>query len=421
MSEPSNRSDQPVAFRARWLIPVDQPPIEGGIVTIAGRRIVAVGENTTGKPPRDLGDVALLPGLVNAHTHLEFSLLERPLGQAGMAFPEWIARVVEHRRQQNKVLFVETDGFQRFRRRAAEAGVAESQTNGVTALGDVTTLGWPKEFFPAAGISATVFLELLGLDPSKEEVRLAMAQSFVLDLQDATSDVRPGLSPHSPYTVSPNLVKKVCQLSAAERFPVTMHLAESLPELELLSSHSGPLVTVLQRLNAWWPDAVPRGIRPLDYLETLATAHRALVIHGTFLNDSDWQVLAKHRDRMSVVYCPRTNAYFQHGRYPLVEMLAAGVRVAAGTDSRATNPDLRLFDELRHIARQHPDVAAETILNMGTLAGALALGVASRYGSITVGKAARLAVIAVSPADRDPIAALLHSNANVHALEVGKG
>src|SRR5688500_13813832 len=97
-----HKTTDPQALRERWVLPVDQPPLEGGIVTIAGGRNVSVGENPSGQPPRDLGDVALIPGFVNAHTHLEFSSLERPLGQAGMAFPEWISAVVEYRRDQGK-------------------------------------------------------------------------------------------------------------------------------------------------------------------------------------------------------------------------------------------------------------------------------------------------------------------------------
>ena len=111
-----------------------------------------------------------------------------------------------------------------------------------------------------------------------------MAKSFVTDVQDAGRALRPGISPHAPYTVSPDLVQKVCELSAKERFPVAMHLAESLAELELLASHSGPLVELLQSMKAWHPGAIPRGIAPRDYLELLATAHRALVIHGNFLD-----------------------------------------------------------------------------------------------------------------------------------------
>src|SRR5215831_6902581 len=160
-------------YRARWVLPVDQAPIEGG-----------VGKGDNEQVTQDLGDSVLLPGLVNAHTHLEFSLLEKPLGEPRMAFPDWIAQVVEYRRQQNKALFVETDGFQRFRRRAAEAGFAELRASGTTAFGDIATPGWPRASFPAEGLGATIFLELLGLEADKQDDLLTTAQSFVLDLQD---------------------------------------------------------------------------------------------------------------------------------------------------------------------------------------------------------------------------------------------
>jgi cytosine/adenosine deaminase-related metal-dependent hydrolase len=417
LSIASKSSKEPVSYRARWVVPVDQPPIEGGIVTVAGGRIVAVGKNEVGVVPRDVGDVALLPGLVNAHTHLEFSLLEKALGQSAMAFPDWIGRVVQHRREQNKALFVETDGFQRFRRRAAAAGLAELRSNAVVAVGDVETAGWPRESFPAAGINATIFLELLGLERDKQDGLLSMAHSFVLDLQDATGGLRPGLSPHAPYTASPRLVQSVCQLSASERFPVAMHLAESREELELLATHLGRMVEVLQLLGAWHPETIEIGLRPRDYLQWLAAAHRSLVIHGNYFAPDEIEFLGGHRERMSVVYCPRTHAYFGHETYPLEAMLAAGVRVAVGTDSRASNPNLRFMEELRQIAHRHPGVPPETILGMGTLAGAEALGIAHEYGSITVGKRARLAIATLPPNADEPLTAVLSAESAVRSLE----
>jgi aminodeoxyfutalosine deaminase len=414
-----HKTTDPLALRARWVLPVDQPPIDGGIVTIAGGRIVAVGENASGQPPRDLGDVALIPGLVNAHTHLEFSTLERPLGQPGMAFPDWIRAIVEYRRDQGKKLVVETDGFQRFRRRAAQAGIKELQAGGTVAVGEIATPGWPRECFPATGLTVTIFLELLGLDKQQSASLLAMAKSFVTDVLDVGSALRPGLSPHAPYTVGTELLEEVCKLSAAERVPVAMHLAESRAELQLLAEHSGPLVEVLQSLGAWHPDAVPRGTRPLDYLETLATANRSLVIHGNYLTAEEIEFAGGHRERMSIVYCPRTHAYFAHEPYPLATMLAARARVAVGTDSLATNPDLSLFRELRAIAAKHSDVPPEAILRMGTLSGAEALGIERELGSITAGKLARFATVPLGGSDGDPLERLFAAGTRVQTLELG--
>jgi cytosine/adenosine deaminase-related metal-dependent hydrolase len=188
-------------------------------------------------------------------------------------------------------------------------------------------------------------------------------------------------------------VQRVCQFSATERFPVAMHLAESREELELLATHQGRMAEVLQSLGAWYPEAIPVGLRPRNYLEWLSTARRALVIHGNYLADDEIEFLASRRERMSVVYCPRTHSYFGHELYPLEKMLTAGARVAIGTDSRASNPDLRLLEELRHIAAHHPTISPEVILRMGTLRGAEALGIGHEYGSLTPGKRAVLATV----------------------------
>jgi cytosine/adenosine deaminase-related metal-dependent hydrolase len=186
-----------------------------------------------------------------------------------------------------------------------------------------------------------------------------------------------------------------------------MHLAESREELLLLASHAGPMVEALEALAAWYPEAVPRGSRPLDYLNLLAGARRALLIHGNYLDDDEIAFLAANRERMSVVYCPRTHAYFGHEPYPLATMLAGGVRVAVGTDSRASNPDLNLLAELRQAARQHPDVPPEDVLKMGTVWGAEALGLEERFGSITPGKSGRLAVVRIEGAGGSPLEAVL--------------
>jgi cytosine/adenosine deaminase-related metal-dependent hydrolase len=265
-------------------------------------------------------------------------------------------------------------------------------------------------------LHSTIFLELIGLEASKLDGLLEMARSFVLDLQDAAGDVRPGLSPHAPYTASPQLIERVCRLSSGERFPVAMHLAESREELELLANHSGPLVEVLKDLEAWHPEAISLGSKPLNYLQRLAKANRALVIHGNYLNRDEMQFLATHADHMSVVYCPRTHSFFGHEPYPLADMLAAGVRVAVGTDSRASNPDLRILKELRQVAQMHPQVPPEAVLKLGTLDAAEALGIDRDYGSITAGKRASFAVVPLADTSLSPFDSILSSTASSSPL-----
>jgi cytosine/adenosine deaminase-related metal-dependent hydrolase len=199
-----------------------------------------------------------------------------------------------------------------------------------------------------------------------------------------------------------------------------MHLAESRDELELLQTGTGAFQHLLADRSMWDSKAIPLGSKPLDYLQVLSKAPRALIIHGNYLSEQEIEFLAEHRDHMSVVYCPRTHAFFSHEPYPLAKMLAAGVRVALGTDSRASNSDLSLLEEMRQVTRQFPELSLDTILQMGTIAGAEALGLADETGTLTTGKLADLVAIPCSPHD-EPLDAVLRSNsAPSHVVVRGK-
>ena len=364
-------------------------------MTVHDGRIVAVGAADTANVI-DMGQVAILPGLVNPHTHLEFSRLDAPLGTPEMAFPDWIRRVIAWRNEQR------TDARESdlWRHRAIQAGIRESTAAGVTTLGEIATLpvipiGRYSDF---AGVA---FLELLGLRDETHDALLAAAERFVSSFRSVPTGGA-GLSPHAPYTVSPKLLERVVRLSAQEQLPVAMHLAETRDELELLRDADGPLCALLRDLDAWQAGVIPLSTRPLNYLESLAKAHRALVVHGNYLDRDEIELVAQHRERMSIVFCPRTHAYFGHDPYPLSEMLRSGARVAIGTDSRASNPDLSILNELKFAARAHPQVAPGTILRMGTLDAASAIGIDDRVGSLSVGKRADFVVLPIrddEPAD----------------------
>jgi aminodeoxyfutalosine deaminase len=370
-----------ISLRAPIVYPVDQPPIEGGVVTIEGERIVSVGPRRDEGQVVDLGDVALLPGLVNAHTHLEFSHLREPLGQPGIGIVDWIRLIIAERARADK-----------WRAEPILLGQQESLAAGVTTVGDIVT---NPAATSVATIDATYFHEVIGFSRARAESTL---NALIERLEFATAahtsaDIAPptqGISPHAPYTVSPLLLRPLVTLARRGNMPVAMHLAESREELQLLRDGIGPFKELLKERSMWDAEAVPRGSTPHDYLRTLADAPRALVIHGNYLEDDELDFLSTHRDRMSLVYCPRTHAYFQHTPYPLTAALKHGVRVALGTDSRASNPDLDLLAEMQRVSRVHQDVDPHYILRMGTLAAAEALGREAEIGSITVGKRANL-------------------------------
>lgn len=394
----------PFALKARYLFPVSAPPLENGVLTLRGGKLVSVGR-ATGEAceTEDLGNVAILPGLVNAHTHLELSDSPQPLGGPGMSFPDWIRQVIEFRR-----------GRTADPRAAIRQGLQESLRAGTTTIGDIVQAGWPADDFEQCSLGATAFLEAIGLASDRVGAKLAEARQHVTAGQGARS-WRPGLSPHAPYSVRPELFAALVSLAAETRSPIAFHLAESREELQLLALGDGPFRELFESLGVWDSAAIPRGTRPLDYLRQLADSRvRSLVIHGNYLDDEEIALAAMARKTMSVVYCPRTHAYFGHPRHPLPRLLAAGANVAVGTDSRASNPDLSVFDELRFVARQFPELPLATVLELGTLRGAEALGLLDSVGSLSPGKSANLAIIRLPDCDaEDPHELLFDPQASV--------
>ena len=390
------------ALKAHYLFPVDAPAVADGILTVSGDRIVAVGENTSGRSPIDLGNVAILPGLINAHTHLEFSDLSAPIGRSRMPFTDWIAAVVGHRRDRESA----SADIAQERASAVEQGLTESLYCGSTTLAEIATSGWPEQAFRSSSIDTTVFLELIGL--SADGIEPLIGQSRTHIATSANAGWHAGISPHAPYTVNPLLLQRAAQVSSEARVPVAMHLAESREELELLRAGTGPFVKLLERLDAWHPSAISRGTKPLDYLQILSASHRALIVHGNYLDRSEIEFLGARREQMSVVFCPRTHAYFGHEEYPLAEMLSAGVNVALGTDSRASNPDLNVLEEMRYLYRHYGAVSASDILRLGTANGAKSLGLGSEIGGLAAGRRADLTVVQLpDTASDDPHELLL--------------
>ena len=379
------------ALQARWVLPIESPPIAGGFVTIENERIVAVGKRPdNGASVEDLGDVVLMPGLVNAHTHLEFSQCAEPLGQPGMSLPEWIQLVIASRRQQS------SDAS------AVSVGLQESLRAGVTSIGEIATS-------PFAFDSLTVmpeliaFQEVIGFSAGRVDSVFAELQQR---LQSKHNTGQLGISPHAPYTVHPELLAKLVTFASQQQLPVAMHLAESPEELQLLRDNAGPFRELLEERSMWDDDVFASGLQPLDYLQVLAQSPRSLVIHGNYLLQKEIEFVAEHRGQMSLVFCPRTHAFFGHADYPLQAILDAGVNVAIGTDSRASNPDLSLLGELRYMASVFEGIPPEVILMLGTLNGAEALGMAETVGSLVPGKLANLTAIPCDTSEL-PLSALL--------------
>lgn len=407
------------ALRARWVIPVASPPIAGGVVTVRDGRILSVERNAVDRPASrtfDLGDAALLPGFVNAHTHLEFSDLAAPLGEPGMAICDWIPRVVAERRRPER----DSDA-------AVRAGIQESVRSGVTAIGEIAQPNWSAPAIESLPLAVNVYLELIGTGPQRAHELCAMADQHLRRTAPPDARWTPGISPHAPYSVDRAVVERLRDM------PLAMHIAESRDEVQLLATASGPMRDMLAAFGAW-REGTFGGLSPADYIRSIVadastsgfataasakasrTSAPALVVHGNYLDAESLDVLAASQRPVFVVYCPRTHFFFRHEPYPLAELRRRRIAVAIGTDSRASNPDLSVLAEMRFLAATFPDVPPAEVLRMGTLSGAAALGRSDQCGSLEPGKAADLAAIRLDAADKlTPYEQVLHGVGDVLA------
>jgi cytosine/adenosine deaminase-related metal-dependent hydrolase len=383
------------ALTARWLFPVAGPPLAEGVLLIDGDRIVGVEPRGARRADLDLGDCAVLPGLVNAHTHLDLTGM-RGLAPPSPDFTGWLRKVISHRRQRTPKE-IEQD---------IHDGLAECVRTGTTLVGDVSGDGGSWDALARSPIRAVVFRELLGLRADRAEQSLAAARSWLED-HPPTPTCRPGLSPHAPYSVRAELFGRAAVLAREHRVGLATHLAETRDELDLLHHHRGPFVDFLKDLGVYDPAGLADS--PAAVMKICDTRVARLFVHGNYLAPS-----ARIPRNSSVVYCPRTHAAFGHPPHPFRNFLAGGVRVALGTDGLSSNPDLDLLAEARFLHQRHPDVPGEVLFRMLTLWGAGALGFADQTGSLETGKSADLIAVPLGGADdSDPHRLVLRSAAPV--------
>lgn len=381
---------------ARWVFPVDGPPLPGGTVSIAGERIAAVEPRGQRVADTDLGNVAILPGFVNAHTHLDLSGL-RGLTPPSPDFIGWLRQVIQFRRITTAEEVDQQIG----------AGIAESLCFGTTLVGDIASEGKSWRQLAAAPLCATVYRELLGLTENRATAAWEGLSWWLAGLS-ATSRCKPGISPHAPYSVRSSLFFGAAKLGS----PVAVHLAETIAELDLLANRSGVFVSFLKELGVWDPEGLADD--PDQILRLLNSTAPVAIIHGNYLRAG-----APIPANATIVYCPRTHAGFGHPPHPFRAFLARGVRVALGTDSLASNPDLSVLAEARFLHGLYPDFPGAILLRMGTLNGAEALGWADVTGSLTPGKSADLVVLPLPNQEYpDPHALVLATSLPVQAVMV---
>jgi cytosine/adenosine deaminase-related metal-dependent hydrolase len=406
-------------YTASWIVPVTAPPIpRGGLLVDANGRIAAVGPLEAMPPeasaPRvDLGDAILLPGLVNVHAHPELSAFRGLLDD--LPFHAWIPTLMRCKRGAALTF----DDYLT----AARWTCIESLRAGITTMGATEDSGAAVLALREARMRGVVYLEVFGPAPEQCDESMQTLRAKTERFGKETNErVRIGISPHAPYTVSDDLYRAAAAYARSEKLPVATHAAEAEVEDLLLQQGMGPFAAGLRSRGIQTPIRAESTIELLDRTGVLDC--EPLLIHGIRMTDEDLRRAADHG--AAIAHCPIANARLGHGIARCVEMRAAGLNVAIGTDSVASNNRLDMLEEARvaqmlQRARLQSASAlpAAELLEMVTINSARALGMADRIGSLEVGKDADFCAISLEqphniPAP-DPLAALFHS---AHAGDV---
>ena len=406
------------SIRAAWACPIDGPPIRDAVIAVDVGRIVGIGAPGSLRPrlgqaglpesgaeSLDLGNAVLLPGLINAHTHLELSWLRGRVPPAAR-FPEWVRTMFAARGRSDGAMAAEQIV-------PIHGAIAEMRASGTVAVGDISNSLASVEPMREAGLDGIVFHELLGF--------LERDGALVTAWQDrrtaaGSAGVRVSVAPHAPYSTSLELFAAIRAAVDQSACPImSVHLGESPDEVELLQSGTGAWRGILEQLGLWRSDWAIPGCSPVDYLDRHGLIdERTLVVHGVQFDD---RALGRLKAiGATLVTCPRSNQWVGVGYPPIERFYQSGVSVAVGTDSLASVADLNLFSELKTMRSLAPTVPAARMLQSATLIGARALGLGHELGTLTPGKRAQMMAVRL-PERVDDVEEYLLTGIAPHQIE----
>ena len=409
----------PKLYSARWVLPVASSPIEKGAVAVEGSLIIGVGvchelaARFPEAPVRDFGEAAILPGLVNTHSHLELTAMRGYLEREEGDFFAWLKKLTTARleRMTPDDLYV-----------SASWGAVEAVRAGVTCLGDASDAASSSmRALRDVGLRGIVYQEAFGPNPTEARANFEKLHEKVVRLREYESElVRVGVSPHATYTVSAPQLELITEFALTEKLAVMMHAAESKAEELFMRDGTGPFAEGLARRGIEW--RAP-GISTVQYLARHGVLRaQPLLAHCITVDEADVETIKEAG--ASVAHCPKSNAKLGHGRAPFAAFIKKDIKVGFGSDSVASNNTCDILEEARFAvltARAHAgedwskqQLSAERALQVATMGGACALGFETQTGTLTENAQADLAVVALNGAHQipvhDPHAALIYAS-----------
>lgn len=396
------------AYHARWVLPIASSAIADGAIVVEGSLLQYVGPSVGAVADRhvQLDNAVLMPGLVNAHTHLELTALRGFL--EGLDFRDWLRVVTEARRA-----VLTPDALMD----SATIGIHEGLLAGITTFADCTESGVPIAAMRAAGVRGIGYIEVFGPDPVVRDVSMLGLQKSVDASRVFDTDlVRTGVSPHAPYTVSAPLFRAVADWARDQKLPLAVHVSEGTAEVSLIRDGTGPFA---ERLRARGIAVQGTGASPVQLLaDTGILDTHALLVHGVQMDFHDIELVAQRG--ATIVHCPVSNAKLGHGIAPLDRFLEAGIAIGLGSDSVASNDRMDILSEARQasllqgIRRAEPDaLSATAALRLATVGGARALRLDAITGTLEAGKQADVAAFSLDRVEAlpgyDPAVSLVHA------------
>ena len=371
-------------LKSKYLLKDPDSVIDNGAVLIDGGKIKFAGcasdiSNHESCQIVDLGNSAIVPGLVNTHTHLELTHLHKCINYNG-DFTDWIRQLLNIKKD-----WTESESLSSIR-----SGIKNSLESGTTTVADITRNGLALEELQKSKIRKTLFYELIDFYPDSVESTIDNFKNLIKDVKH-NDLLSIGIFPHAPYTVSKELYRECKRVSNEMNICIATHISETIDEANFLTRGAGNFVSLLRdfdMLNDWNPP----GLRPVNYMNNIGFLENGcILVHCNYLTGEEVDHIEESNS--TIVFCPRSHKYFRHKDHPFYMLGNRNINIALGTDSLASNDSLSILDEMKYIYTQHKTSKPQDILYMGTIAGATALRLKNKIGKLEEGYDADIAVI----------------------------